>query len=58
MREKFAFFAIREECKLRVTEDRVLRKIFGPKREKVKGGWRKLLNEEVYNLYSSPYSCC
>jgi len=31
-----------------------LRRIFGPKREEVAGGWRKLYNEELHNLYSSP----
>jgi hypothetical protein len=31
-----------------------LRRIFGPKRDEVTGGWRKLLNEELHNLYSSP----
>jgi hypothetical protein len=35
-------------------ENRVLRRIFGPKRDEVTGGWRKLHNEELYNLYSSP----
>jgi hypothetical protein len=44
----------REEHKLRVSENRVLRKIFGPKRDRVTGGWRKLHNEEFHNLYSSP----
>jgi len=39
---------------LRVLENRVLRRILGPKREKVAGGWRKLHNEELHNLYSSP----
>jgi hypothetical protein len=34
-------------------EDRVLRKIFGPKREEVAGGWRRLHNEELHNLYTS-----
>jgi hypothetical protein len=37
-----------------VFENRVLRRIFGPKRDGVKGGWRKLHNEELHNLYSSP----
>jgi hypothetical protein len=37
-----------------VFENRVLRKIFGPKRNKVTGEWRKLHNEELYALYSSP----
>jgi hypothetical protein len=43
----------REEQRLRVFENRVLR-IFGPKRDEVTGGWRKLHNEELHNLYSSP----
>jgi hypothetical protein len=37
-----------------VFENRVLRRIFGPKRDEVTGGWRKLHNEELRNLYSSP----
>jgi hypothetical protein len=37
-----------------VFENRELRKIFGPKRDGVIGGWRKLLNEELHNLYCSP----
>jgi hypothetical protein len=45
---------VREEHKLRVFENRVLRRIFGPKRDGVTGGWRKLCNEELHNLYSSP----
>jgi hypothetical protein len=45
---------VREEHKLRVFENRVLRRIFGPKREGVTGRWRKLYNEELHNLYSSP----
>jgi hypothetical protein len=35
-------------------ENRVLRRIFGPRREKVAGGWRRLRNEELHNLYGSP----
>jgi hypothetical protein len=45
---------LREEHKLRVFENRVLRRIFGPKRDEVMGEWRKLHNEELHNLYSSP----
>jgi hypothetical protein len=45
--------SVREEHKLRVFENRVLR-IFGPKRDRVTGGWRKLYKEELHNLYSSP----
>jgi hypothetical protein len=37
-----------------VFANRVLRRIFGPKRDEVTGGWRKLHNEELHNLYSSP----
>jgi hypothetical protein len=37
-----------------VFENRVLRRIFGPKRDEVTGGWRKLHNEELHNLYPSP----
>jgi hypothetical protein len=44
---------VREEHKLRVFENRVLWRIFGPKRDGVTGGWRKLHNEELHNLYSS-----
>jgi hypothetical protein len=42
-----------EEHRLRVSENRVLRKIFGPKREE-DGSWRKLHNDELHDLYSSP----
>jgi hypothetical protein len=45
---------IREEHRLRVFENRALRRIFGPKRDEVTGGWGKLHNEELHNLYSSP----
>jgi len=47
---------LREERRLRVFENRVLRRIFGPKRDEVTGEWRKLHNEELNNLYSSPNS--
>jgi hypothetical protein len=45
---------LREEHRLRVFENRVLRRIFGPKRDEVTGGWRKVHNEELRGLYSSP----
>jgi hypothetical protein len=45
---------LREEHRLRVFENRVLRRIFGPKRDEVTGEWRKLHSEELYSLYSSP----
>ena len=45
---------LREECRLRVFENRVLRRVFGPKRDKVTGEWRKLHNEELRDLYSLP----
>jgi hypothetical protein len=45
---------LREEHKLRVSENRVLRRIFGPNRDEETGEWRKFHNEELYNLYSSP----
>jgi hypothetical protein len=45
---------VREEHKLRVLENRLLRRIFGRKRDEVMGGWGKLHNEELHNLYSSP----
>jgi hypothetical protein len=45
---------LREEHRLRVFENRVLRRIFGLKRDEVTRGWRKLHNKELHNLYSSP----
>jgi hypothetical protein len=39
---------------LRVFENRFLRRIFGPKRDKVTGEWRKMHNEELHNLYYHP----
>jgi len=43
---------LRVECKLRVFENRALRRIFGHKKDKVTGEWRKLHNEELSELYS------
>jgi hypothetical protein len=45
---------LREELRLRVFENRVLSRIFGPRRDEVTGEWRKLHNEELHTLYSSP----
>jgi len=45
---------LREERKLRVFENMVLRRIFGPRRDEVTGDWRRLHNEELNDLYSSP----
>jgi hypothetical protein len=45
---------LREEHRLTVFQNRVLRRIFGPKSDEVKGDWMKLHNEELLNLYSSP----
>jgi hypothetical protein len=44
----------RKECRLRVFENSVLRRMFGPKRNKVKGGWRRLHKKELYALYLTP----
>ena len=44
---------LREECRLRVFENRVLRRLFGPKRDEVTGEWKKLHNEELNDFYSS-----
>jgi hypothetical protein len=45
---------VREECRLRAFENRVMRGIFGSKRDEVTGEWRKLYYEELHDLYSSP----
>ena len=45
---------MREERKLRVFENMVLRRIFGPRRDEVTGEWRRLYNDELNDLYSSP----
>ena len=45
---------LREEHRLRVFENRVLRRVFGPKRDELTGEWRKLHNEELNDLYSLP----
>jgi hypothetical protein len=44
---------LREEPRLRVFHNRVLSEIYGPKREEVARGWRRLHNEELHNLYTS-----
>jgi hypothetical protein len=46
-------FNLREEHRLRLFENRVLKGIFGTKMDEVTGGWRKLQNETLHNLYSS-----
>jgi hypothetical protein len=48
------YLTLREEHKLRVFEKRVLRRIAGPKRDEVMGGWREQRNEQLHDLYSSP----
>jgi hypothetical protein len=45
---------VREERRLTVFENRVLMRIFRPKRDEIRGEWRRLYNEELYDLYSSP----
>jgi hypothetical protein len=45
---------LREEHRLRVFENKVLKRIFGPKRDEVTGGWRKVHDEELRDLYFSP----
>jgi hypothetical protein len=50
---KHGLLRLGEEHRLRVFENKVLRRIFGLKRDKVAGGWRKLRNDELQYLYSS-----
>jgi hypothetical protein len=50
---KHSLSYLRDEHRLRVFENRVLRRIFGPKRKEVTGIWRKLHNRELHDLYSS-----
>jgi hypothetical protein len=50
---KLGLLTLREEQRLRVFENRVLRRIFEPKRDEVMGEWRKLHNKELHDLYSS-----
>jgi hypothetical protein len=45
---------LREECRLRLFDKRVLRRIFGPKRDEVTEDWRRLHTKELYALHSSP----
>jgi hypothetical protein len=45
---------LKEEHRLRVFENRVLRRIFGPKRDEATRGWRKLQNEEIHSLHYAP----
>ena len=47
------FLTLREECRLRVFENRILRRIFGPKKDENRE-WRRLHNEELHSLYGSP----
>jgi hypothetical protein len=49
------YLTLREEHRLRVFEDRMVRRTFGPQRDEVMGQWRKLQNRELNSLYSSPY---
>jgi len=44
---------LRQEHRLRASKNRALRRIFGPKKEVMSGGWRRLHNEELHNLYAS-----
>jgi hypothetical protein len=54
MGAKPGLLTLRDGHRLRVFENKVLRRIFEPKRDEVTGGWRKMHNEELRDLYSSP----
>ena len=47
-------FTLREECRMRVIQNRVLRRIFGSKWDEITGEWSKIHNKEMNNLYSPP----
>jgi hypothetical protein len=51
---KTCSLTLRQEHRQKESDTRMLRRIFGPKRDEVTGGWRKLHNEELHSLYSSP----
>jgi hypothetical protein len=51
---KLGFLTLREENRVRMFVNRVLRRIFGPKSDEMIGGWRKLHNEKIHSLYSLP----
>jgi lipid II:glycine glycyltransferase (peptidoglycan interpeptide bridge formation enzyme) len=51
---KLQFLTLREEHTLGLFENSMLKKVFGPQRDEVMGHWRKLQNEMLHNLYSSP----
>jgi hypothetical protein len=52
--EEFYIPSNEEERRLRVFENRVLRKVLGPTREEITAGWEELHNEKLHNLYYSP----